>query len=58
MHDLSSANAYQDAQHFNTGHSLRQLSIEAGSTLFNKGKVETCRIADCLREVSNATGLA
>ena len=48
MHGLGGTDADQDAQDFRMCRPLRQRGIQAGPTLFNGRKVETCRVRDRL----------
>ena len=51
MGDFDSADTEQDAQGFHIADSLCQLRVEAGPSLFDKGKMKTRGICDCLKKV-------
>ena len=53
---LGWANTEQDAQHFRMGNPLSQRWIEAGAALFDKPKMETCRVGDGLEVIRDGWG--
>ena len=51
MHGLGRADANQDTYHFLIRRPLRQRGIEAVAALFDRRKMESCRIGDRLKKV-------
>src|SRR5438094_8781258 len=48
VHDLRSADADEDPQHFQTGYPLNEIGVEAGASLLDKRKVKSRREGDRL----------